>query len=59
MNKNQNNVIVSNPGGTGPDIDTLNKLLSEFMKKSEMDNLMERLEKVEKKAEEAKDGVKK
>ena len=40
-------------------MDSVNKLLSNYLKKSDFDDLLKRLEKCEKKAKKAKDGVKK
>jgi hypothetical protein len=50
---------ISGLSGGGADMDSVNKLLSNFMKKSDFDDLLKRLEKCEKKAKKAKDGVKK
>lgn len=51
----------TNTGGSsdGPDLSTLNKMLSDFMKKSDMEDIMKRLEKCEKKSKKAKDMSKK
>jgi tetrahydromethanopterin S-methyltransferase subunit G len=54
-----NSAPVGEGGHSGPDLDTLNKLLSDFIKKSEMEDLLKRLQKCEKKAKKAKDLSKK
>ena len=40
-------------------MDSVNKLLKDYLKKSDMDDLLKRLEKCEKKAKKAKDHTKK
>jgi tetrahydromethanopterin S-methyltransferase subunit G len=45
--------------GGGIDMSELEKLLGEYLKKSDMDDWLKRLEKVEKKAKKAKDNSKK
>jgi chromosome segregation ATPase len=45
----------SAPSSNGTDMASLNKLLNDYMKKSEMDDILKRLEKVEKKSKKAKD----
>jgi hypothetical protein len=46
-------------GGKGIDMSELEKLLGDYLKKSDMDDWLKRLEKVEKKAKKAKDNSKK
>jgi chromosome segregation ATPase len=50
---------ISGLSGGGADMDSVNKLLKDFAKKSDMEDLKKRLEKCEKKAKKAKDGLKK
>jgi hypothetical protein len=50
---------ISGLSGGGADMDSVNKLLKDYIKKDQWDDLVKRLEKCEKKAKKAKDVVKK
>lgn len=52
-------ISMMNQGKNGVDMSDIEKLLADYMKKSDMDSWLKRLEKVEKKAKKAKDNSKK
>jgi hypothetical protein len=45
--------------GGGPDLDSINKLLSDYMKKTDLDDILKRLQKCEELSKESSDRSKK